>query len=124
MFEARLVPSELTLKFLMSSLYPPPLPQPPLALLHTRFRVQFVKKGYCSLFYVCFTGCDNGMQIASGCAQECMHMGDLVMAVTLFEGFGVGLHDLVSLFSDVLKAKRRYETGLEKLQSAQLQVRS
>ena len=51
-------------------------------------------------------------------------MADLVMAVTLFEGFGVGLHDLVSLFSDVLKAKRRYETGLEKLQSAQLQVRS
>ena len=53
-----------------------------------------------------------------------MHMGELVMAVTLVEGFGVGFHDLVSLSSDVLKAKRRYETGLEKLQSAQLQVRS
>lgn len=28
----------------------------------------------------------------------------------------------VSLFSDVMKAKKRYETGLEKLQSAQSQV--
>lgn len=48
----------------------------------------------------------------------------LVKSMDFSEVYHVFFNDRVFLYSDVLKAKRRYETGLEKLQSAQSQVPS